>query len=58
MLFRSVAAFLGDLAVQREVSPATQNQALNAIVFLYKAVSDRPLGELAGIVRAKPRERP
>ena len=52
-----VAAFLSDLAVQREVSPATQNQALNAIVFLYKAVLDRPLGELAGIVRAKPRER-
>ena len=52
-----VAALLSDLAVQREVSPATQNQALNAIVFLYKAVLDRPLGELAGIVRAKPRER-
>ena len=52
-----VAAFLSDLAVQHEVSPATQNQALNATVFLYKAVLDCPLGELAGIVCAKPCER-
>ncbi len=41
-----VSAFLTHLAVNREVSASTQNQALNAIVFLYKQV----LGiELEGI---------
>jgi integron integrase len=52
-----VAEFLSHLAVQRDVAPATQNQALNALVFLYKAVLDRPLGECTGIVRAKRRPR-
>lgn len=52
-----VAAFLSHLAVQCEVAPATQNQALNSLVFLYHAVLDRPLGEIGGIVRAKRRER-
>lgn len=52
-----VAAFLGHLAVVRKVAPATQNQALNALVFLYSAVLDRPLAELGGVVRAKLRER-
>lgn len=50
---REVAAFLSDLAVTRNVAPATQNQALNALVFLYKAVLDRPLGEFHGLVRAR-----
>ena len=48
-----VAAFLSHLAVQRKVAAATQNQALNALVFMYKAVLDRPLGEIPGVVRAK-----
>ena len=47
-----VAAFLSHLAVQCEVAMATQNQALNSLVFLYHAVLDRPLGEIGGIVRA------
>ncbi len=51
-----VAAFLSDLAVNRDVSPSTQNQALNALVFLYRHVLDRPLDKIPGIVRAK-RER-
>ena len=41
-----VSQFLTFLAVKREVSPSTQNQALNAIVFLYKRVLDRPLGKI------------
>ena len=54
-----VAAFLSHLALELEVSPATQNQALNALSFLYKAVLARPLGEMSGIVRAKrPRKLP
>ena len=52
-----VAAFLSHLAVEGKVAPATQNQALNALVFLYNAVLDRPLAEMVGIVRAKRRER-
>jgi len=50
---REVAEFLTHLAVKAEVAAATQNQALNALVFLYKAVLERPLGEIAGAVRAK-----
>jgi integron integrase len=35
------------------VSASTQNQALNALVFLYRQVLGRPLGEVVGAVRAK-----
>lgn len=52
-----IAAFLTDLAVERRVSPGTQNQALNALVFLYKHVLRRPLGDIVGAVRAKRRQR-
>src|SRR5262245_41639178 len=41
-----VAAFLSHLVVQERVSASTQNQALCALVFLYKEVIGRPLGEL------------
>ena len=52
-----VAAFLTHLAVEGCVASATQNQALNALVFLYRNVLDRPLGTCTGIVRAKRAER-
>ncbi len=56
---REVARFLTYLAVERRVSPATQNQALNALNFLYRVVLERPLGELEGMVRArKPKRLP
>jgi len=48
-----VAAFLTWLATERNVASATQNQALNAIVFLYGKVLERPLGQLGGVTRAK-----
>ena len=48
-----VVAFLTHLAVSGKVSASTQNQALNALVFLYKAVLDRPLVDINGVVRAK-----
>lgn len=48
-----VAAFLTHLAVDRKVAASTQNQALNALVFVYKHVLERPLGEISGAVRAK-----
>lgn len=44
-----VEAFLTHLAVNGGVSPSTQNQALNALVFLYRHVIRRPLGPFASI---------
>ncbi len=52
-----VAAFLTHLAVDRQVSASTQNQALNAILFLYKQVIERDIGLIPGVVRAKRPER-
>ena len=43
---KEVAAFLTYLAVQRKVSASTQNQALNALVFLYKKVLEIPLQDI------------
>ncbi|MEL0169197.1 MAG: integron integrase [Pseudomonadaceae bacterium] len=48
-----VSEFLTWLAVSRHVAAATQNQALNALVFLYGKVLDRPLGDIGDTVRAK-----
>jgi integrase len=47
------AAFLSHLATERGVSASTQNQALNALVFLYTEVLDRPLGALQGLEPAR-----
>ncbi len=41
---KEVAAFLSYLAVKRKVSASTQNQALNALTFLYRQVLKVPLG--------------
>lgn len=54
---REIAAFLGYLAAERGVSPSTQNQALSAILFLYRHVLGQPLAYVAGVVRAKARRR-
>ncbi len=54
---REVGKFLTHLAVDRRVSPGTQNQALNALVFMYRHVLERPLAELHGVVRAKRKQR-
>jgi integron integrase len=48
-----VEAFLTHLAVDRKVAASTQNQALGAILFLYREVLDAPLPWLAGVVRAR-----
>ncbi len=48
-----VTSFLSNLATDRHVSASTQNQALSAILFLYREVLKRDLGWLDGIVRAK-----
>jgi hypothetical protein len=51
-----VNSFLTHLAVDLQVSPSTQNQALAALLFLYRELLDRDL-ELDGVVRARNRRR-
>jgi integrase len=53
MRAREVREFLTWLAVERNVAAATQNQALNALVFLYGRVLEQPLGNIGDAVRAK-----
>lgn len=48
-----IKAFLSWLATDRKVAASTQNQALAAILFLYKSVLGAELEWLDGIVRAK-----
>ena len=48
-----VRAFLSHLAIQRRVAPSTQNQALNALLFLYRQVFGIDLPWLQEVVRAK-----
>ncbi len=54
---KEISAFLTHLAQKERVSASTQNQALCALVFLYKHVLDRDVGELEDLVRAKRRRR-
>ncbi len=48
-----VTAFLSNLAVERHVTASSQNQALSAILFLYKKVLGIELPWMVDIVRAK-----
>jgi integron integrase len=48
-----VAQFLSSLATHSHVSPSTQNQALNALLFLYHGVLEKKIGLIQGVVRAK-----
>jgi integron integrase len=48
-----VESFLSDLATRRRVAASTQNQALNALVFLYREVLGQPFPDLDELVRAK-----
>jgi hypothetical protein len=52
-----IVAFHNHLAVDRKVAAATQNQALNALVFLYRLVLGREELALDDITRAKRPER-
>lgn len=45
--------FLTHLAVKDHVSASTQNQALNALLFLYKDILNTPLPHLAEVTRAQ-----
>ena len=48
-----VTAFLSWLATERNVAAATQNQALSALLFLYKIVLGQALPWLDGVVHSK-----
>ena len=49
----AIRPFLTDLAVRRNVTPSTQNQALNALVFLYREVLKMEIGDIGAFDRAK-----
>ncbi len=53
MASTEVGQFLTFLAAEKKVSASTQNQALNAIVFLYREVLKKDFGLLKDVVRAK-----
>jgi site-specific recombinase XerD len=48
-----IEAFLTDLAMNGKVAPSTQNQAMNALVFLYRQVLKVALNEKINAVRAE-----
>jgi integron integrase len=48
----AIREFLTHLAVEGRVSASTQNQALAALVFLYREVLARDVGDVSGAVRA------
>jgi len=52
-----ITQFLSALAVQRNVAASTQNQALSALLFLYRSVLEQELPWLEDVVRARKPER-
>jgi integron integrase len=52
-----ITQFLSALAVQRNVAASTQNQALSALLFLYRNVLEQELPWLEDVVRARKPER-
>ena len=53
----SITRFLNHLAVERGVAASTQNQALNALVFLYREVLELEMPQLDGLIRARKSKR-
>jgi site-specific recombinase XerD len=54
-----INAFLAHLTAKEEVSASTQNQALSALVLLYRHVIGREVADLNEVIRArKPTRRP
>lgn len=48
-----IGRFLSSLATEAKVSASTQNQAFNALLFLYQQVLQKEIGLIQGVVRAK-----
>ena len=55
---REIAAFLTHLANRAKVSASTQNQALCAVLFLYRHVLRRELDEMEFVRAKRPKKRP
>jgi site-specific recombinase XerD len=54
-----ITGFLSHLAVDERLSASTQNQAFNALLFLYKVALEKDVGQLREVVRAdRPRRLP
>ncbi len=53
MAEREIKAFLTHVALQEQVSAPTQTQALSALLFLYRYVLGRSLGDLGTVIRAR-----
>ncbi|NEQ47669.1 MAG: hypothetical protein F6K00_30650 [Leptolyngbya sp. SIOISBB] len=53
-----IEAFLTDLAVNQQVAAATQNQALNAILFLYQKVLEIDITGINAVRASAPRNLP
>jgi len=45
--------FLSDLAIKKKIGASGQNQALAAILFLYRYVLDHEIGDLGKVIRAR-----
>ena len=52
-----ISRFLSYLAKERNVSASTQNQALSALLFLYREVLDKPIDWIDDVERAKKPQR-
>lgn len=50
---RNISSWLSHLATDRQVAASTQNQALSAVLFLYRDVLGIPLDRVEDVVRAK-----
>jgi len=57
MAEEDINRFLTHLAVTEKVSASTQNQALAALLFLYREVIGREVGDLGEVIRARKPER-
>lgn len=52
-----VKDFMTYLAVERKVAASTQNQAFNAILFLFRYILNKDIEDIAGAIRARKRRR-
>lgn len=55
---QEIEGFLTHLAINRQVAASTQNQAMNALVFLYKRVLEKELGTIDSIRATRPKRLP
>lgn len=54
---REINEFLKNLALKKNVSASTQNQALAALLFYFRFILNTPVTELGQVIRAKKSER-